>query len=60
MILWQNNTLAKWYFGKMILWQSDIVAKQYFGKMISWDTHWPLSKKNTLFKTNGFANWCTT
>ena len=38
MILWQNKTLAKWYFGKIIPWQNDFVAKQYFGKIISWDT----------------------
>ena len=50
MILWQNNTLAKWYFGKIILWQNDIVAKQYFGKIISWDTHWPLSKQTHCSK----------
>ena len=31
MILWQNNTLAKWYFGKMIFWQSNTLAKWYLG-----------------------------
>jgi len=56
MILWQNKTLEKGYFGKIILWQNNIVAKQYFGKIISWDTHWPLSKqthcsKQTILQT---------
>ena len=31
MILWQNNTLAKWYFGKMIFGQSNTLAKWYLG-----------------------------
>ena len=31
MTLWQNNTLAKWYFGKAILWQNDILAKWHLG-----------------------------
>ena len=28
----KNNTLAKWYFGKIILWQNDIVAKNILAK----------------------------
>ena len=34
----------------IILWQNDIVARQYFGKIISWDAHWPLSKQTHCSK----------
>ena len=34
----------------MILWQNNTLAEQYIGKMISWETHWPLPKQTHCSK----------
>ena len=64
MIFWQNDIVAKQYFGKIIFWQNHTLAKWYCGKKIFWQNHilgYTLAtfQTNTLFKANDFANWLT-
>ena len=64
MIFWQNNIVAKQYFGKMIFWQNHYFGRMILWQKIFWQNHilgYTLAafQTNTLFKANDFANWLT-